>query len=805
MKKNDSHNGSAARWTKMEDVSPRIRAMRAKMVATVPEIFSDRARLVTESYAETHGRLIVVRRAKALEKVLDGIPICIAEGELIVGGSSGKPRGCQVFPEYDMGFIVDELETFGKRMADRFFVSEENKVALREIREKWRGTSLADAAVEIFPVEERESARALVFVLTALGSGVGHMIVDYENAVKRGLESYIQDVEAFRTALDVNDPSYAGKVSYYNAVAIVCRAAIRFAQRYARLAADHAAKESDPARRKEFLRIAENCNTVPARGARDFWEALQSFWFIHLILHIESNGHSVSPGRFDQYMYPYFAENLRKECLDGISAEELIHCLWLKFFEINKVRDKVSSIAFGGYPMFQNLIVGGQKSDGTGAVNDLSHLCLEATAKIGLPQPSLSARWYYGCPEDFFRHVMEVVSLGTGLPALFNDEVLVPNMLQLGYTLEEARNYAIVGCTETTVPAFTEPWLTGGFLNLLKVLELTVHEGFDPVSGKRYSLGTGRVEDFDDFGSFFEAYLQGVRFYLRQLVLCDNILDELHGKLCPTPFESVFLQDCLSSGRTSLEGGARYNFTTLEAVGIANVADSLAAVKKLIYEEKRLTWRELKAALLEDFSDQENLRRLLINGAPKYGNDDDYVDSLAGRVLSELRTEAAKYRNPRGGKYNIALYSIATHVLFAEKTGATPDGRRKGAVLADGGVSCGHGLDTHGLTALLKSVTKLDPFKATGSTLLNVKLCPSLLKNRNFQKTMDVVKTYFLLKGQHVQFNVIDADTLRKAQQNPEHYPTLTVRVAGFSVLFTTIDPRLQEDIIRRTEHASGG
>ncbi len=792
------------RWEKMEQVSPRIKRIRDRMLATTPEIFVDRARLVTESYQETLGQPYVLRRARALEKVLARMAICIDDDQLLAGSFAGKPRGCQVFPEYDMQFVVDELDTFADRTADRFVLSPESKRELREIHRVWKGNALADAALELFPTDAGESATDLIFLLTAIRSGVGHVIVDYGRAVGEGLHAAVDRAEALRDALDPNEPDFADRRAYYRAVVIVCRAVVAFAGRFADLGESLAASEANPDRRAELLEIAAICRKVPGEPAETFWEALQSFWFIHLVLHLEANGHSMSPGRFDQYMYPWFRQNLDRGELGESEAAELLDCLWLKFFEINKIRDRVSSVAFGGYPMFQNLILGGQTPDGTSAVNELSHLCLEATARLGLPQPSLSVRWYFGSDERFVRHAMEVVSYGAGFPAFFNDEVLIPNMLQAGFSLEEARNYAIVGCTETTVPGISEPWLTGGFLNLLKLLELTIFDGYDPVLDKRYEFSTGPVESFETFDLFMDAYDRRIVHHLAHLVACDNVLDTLHGRLYPTPFESIYIDGCMQSGRTSLEGGARHNFTTLEAVGIANVADSLAAVRRLIYDEGSVSWDELKSALLSDFADSEELRLRLLD-VPKYGNDEDFVDRLGARVLGALKTEVDRYRNPRGGRYNVALYSVSTHVLFASKTGATPDGRRTGEVLADGGVSCSHGRDLTGLTALLNSVVKLDPYKAVGSTLLNVKLDPALLEGEAFGKIVDIVKTYFLMKGQHVQFNVVDAKTLRDAQNHPERYPALTVRVAGFSVLFTTVDPVLQEDIIRRTEHRSHG
>lgn len=783
---------------KLEQVSTRIRDLRKEIVSTIPEIFMDRALLITESYEETFGSPSVYRRAKALEKILLHMNICINDKELIVGSYAGKPRGCQIFPEYDMKFIVDEMDDFSERQADKFFISEENKIIAQEIYSKWKGNTITDQAHNLFPPEAMNGSKQLIYLLTCMGSGIGHMIVNYEKVLQKGLLGILQEIEEFEGKLDVNDPEYTDKIIYYKSLRIVCEASCKFAERFALLALEEMEKTTDPIRKNELLNISKNCRKVPAQPAGNFWEALQSFWFVQLILHLESNGHSVSPGRFDQYMYPFFAPEPDKEF-----CEEVLHSLWLKFFEINKVRNKTSSVVFGGYPMFQNIVLGGQTENGDSAVNPLSHLCLEVTAKVHLPQPSLSARWFYGCPEDFIRHAVEVISYGIGMPAMFNDEVVIPNMLQLGHSIEEARNYGIIGCTEMNVPYNTEPFLTGGFLNIIKILELTIFNGFDPISQENCEYQTGPVEDFKTFEEFQKAYYDQLSYYLKQHVTCDNILDALHGKLCPTPFESMLMGDCLENGKTNLEGGARYNTTTLQLVGMANVADSLATIKKIIYEEKSLTWKELKTALNNDYENNEPLRQRIINHVPKYGNDDNYVDLLGRDVLYHCCKEAKQYKSPRNGTYNIAVYTLATNVLWASKVGATPDGRKKGMVLADGGVSCSHGMDKNGLTALFNSVLKIDPYKPIGSALLNVRLSPSNFNQNDFSKTVDAIKSFFMHKGQHIQFNVFDVNILRDAQKNPDKYPLLMVRVAGFSVLFTTIETLLQEDIIHRTLHSS--
>jgi len=783
---------------KQEQVSERIKILRDELVSTMPEIVMDRALLLTESYEETVGRPYIYRRAKAFEKILLHMEIYIHEKELIVGSYSGKLRGCPIFPEYDMKFIIDEINDLEHRKADKFFISEDNKAIAYQIYEKWKGNSIAEQAMELFPEEAANGSRQLIYILTCLGSGIGHMIVDYEKVLQKGFIGILAEIKELEEKLDYNDPEYTDKLIYYESLRIVCQASCKFAERFSLLALEEMKRTTDSKRKKELQKIAEICQKVPAHPANSFWEALQSFWFVQLLLHIESNGHSVSPGRFDQYMYPYYKPEVDKDF-----CEELLHNLWLKFFEINKVRNKTSSVVFGGYPMFQNIVLGGQTETGESAVNELSHLCLEASAKVHLPQPSLSVRWFYGCPEDFFRHAVELVSYGTGFPAMFNDEVVIPNMLQLGHTIEEARNYAIVGCSEMIVPYNTEPFLTGGFINILKILELTIFDGFDPISQEQYKFQTGEVKNFKTFEEFLKAYYAQLSYYLKLHIISDNILDSLHGKICPAPFESLLLGDCLQEGKSNLEGGARYNTTTLQLVGMANVADSLATIKKLIFEDKNLNWDELKSALNNNYEGNELLRQQIINHVPKYGNDDDYVDLLGRDVLYHCCQEAENFKNPRGGRYNIALYTLATNVLWASKIGATPDGRKKGSVLADGGVSCSHGMDKSGLTALFNSVLKLDPYKAIGSELLNIKLSPSSFSENDFQKTCDVIKSFFMRKGQHVQFNVFDINTLRDAQKHPEKYPLLMVRVAGFSVLFTTIEALLQEDIINRTMHSS--
>ncbi len=775
-------------------MTERIKNLKDFICSFPPEVFSVRAEIITESYKRTEGMPYVLRRAIAFKDIMEGIDIHIGDNEMIVGALSGKARGCQVFPEYDMTFLINEMDGLANRSTDRFVISEEAKAKLREIYPYWQDKTVAHYATLELTDEQKDAAASLVYILTSMRSGVGHLVIDYRTFLTRGVKGILEDVKANRTEENAD---------YYDALDITLNAVCDYAKRYAALAESLLEKEENEERRGELAEIARVLKKVPYEPADSFFEAVQSFWIIHLALHLESSGHSMSPGRFDQYMYPFYEKDLQRG-LTREQLEETLHFLWLKFFEINKIRDKVSTVAFGGYPMFQNLIVGGIDEDGREVVNDLSYLCLEATRRIALPQPSLSIRWNEKSDKKFLLAALDTVRIGGGMPAMFNDKTLIGNMLAMGYTQKEANDYCIVGCSETTGSGNVEPWLTGGFLNVAKVLELTIFDGFDPVSRREFPFKTGNVEDMS-FEEFYGAFKTQLAYYLRLQVKGDDILDAVHGKYVPTPFTSAFLKGCIEKGRDNLNGGAKYNSTTLQMVAVPNVIDAIIAVKKFVYEEKTVSFARLKEALLGNFEGEEYLRNLLKNKSVKYGNDDDRVDLIGKDLVDFLYDEVNKYESPRGGKYRLALYTIASNVLFAKHTGATPDGRKAFDNLADGGVSAGHGRDKLGATALLNSVVKLTPSKMLGSSLLNLRLTPNFLTDENKEKIADLVRTYFKHGGQHIQFNVFDENVLRDAQKNPEKYPTLMVRVAGFSVLFTTIEKALQDDIIERTCQESGG
>lgn len=779
----------------------RCEILKNQIVHTIPSISCERARIVTECYKMLEPEPVLLRRAHVLEKFLDEKSIYILDGELIVGNQSVRPRAAEVYPEFGAQWVLDELDDFAIRDSDVFQIDEETKECLRACLPWWVGRSVRDAAIARIPAGALAANTELVYILTSLGSGIGHIAIDYEKCIRRGLRSIMEEAAQLEKGLG-SAPEDARRREFYEAVKIVCGALIKYAARFSVRAEEMAAAEQDPARRLELEEIARICRKVPEYPAETYHEALQSFWFAHLVLQIESNGHSISPGRFDKYMFPYYDADLRAGRLGRAGAKELTENLWIKLNGIIKLRDKTGSKAFGGYPMFQNLIVGGVDENGADCTNDLSFLCMEVTRELRLPQPSLSVRWHEGAPREFMRAAVEIVRAGIGMPAFFNDEVIVPMLEGMGYTREEARNYAEVGCVEPQAPGTTEGYYPSGFLNLGKVLELTLNGGRNPVSGN--ALGLKTPESFDSFDGFYAAFKDQLRYFCRLMAGAIDVIDAVNGELAPVPFCSCFVADCLPRGLDIRQGGARYNFSSPNAVAIANAADSLMVIKGAVFRDNIIGYDDLRQVLARDFEGHEALRQRLLNAYPKYGNDIDEVDFFARDIADDLSTIFSSIPNVRGGHFQVGLQSISAHALFVNSIGATPDGRKMSMLLADGGCSPAQGRDIQGSTAVLRSVAKIDHSAIPNGTLLNIKLHPSLVESgKGMEDLISLVESFFLMKGQHVQFNVVGAETLRKAQEDPLSYRDLVVRVAGFSVYFVTIDRILQEDIIRRTEQVA--
>ena len=827
--------------------SSRIPKLIEALYAKMPVIESARAKLITESYKATEGQPVITRRAEAFAHILRNIPIIIRDNELIVGSSTIAPRGCQTFPEFSYQWLEDELDTVATRTADPFYIAEETKAELREVHKYWKGKTSSELATSYMAPEAIKAIEHNIFTPgNYFYNGVGHVTVKYEEVLAIGYKGIIDKARAELEKCQVGDGNYAKKSHFLNAVIVSCQAVIEYAERYAELASQMAAECTDPVRKQELLQISENCSRVPANGATSFYEACQSFWFVQQLLQVESSGHSISPGRFDQYMYPYYKADIDKGIITREAAQELLDCIWVKLNDLNKVRDAASAEGFAGYSLFQNLIVGGQDKDGNDVTNDLSVMCILASMHVHLPMPSLSIRVWNGSPHELLIKAAELTRTGIGLPAYYNDEVIIPALQNRGLTLEDAREYNIIGCVEPQKAGKTDGWHDAAFFNMCRPLELVFSNGMD--KGELVGIQTGDVTKMTTFEEFFDAYKKQMEYCISLMVNADNAIDVAHSERVPLPYESCMVDDCLSRGLSVQEGGAVYNFTGPQGFGIANMADSLYAIRKLVYEDKKVSMEEYKQALawnydkgldqqsVSDMSEmilkgmqdagmavntdtakavlqtvmrlkptEEQLRRFteihhMIDEVPKFGNAIDDVDYFARDVAYTYSRPLQKYMNPRGGHYQAGLYPVSANVPLGGQTGATPDGRYAHTPVADG-VSPSAGKDVKGPTAAATSVSRLDHFIVSNGTLFNQKFHPSALAGREgLEKFVALIRTFFDQKGMHMQFNVVDRETLLDAQKHPENYAHLVVRVAGYSALFTTLSRSLQDDIIRRTE-----
>ncbi len=830
--------------------SARIDKLIADLYKEMPRIESARGMLVTESYMNTENLPIIKRRSRAFSHILENIPIVIRDGELIVGSATVAPRGCQVFPEYSFEWLEAEFDTVAERAADPFFISEETKADLRSAYSHWKGKTTSDLARSNMAPEAYAAftKHGMFTPGNYFYNGIGHVNVDYAKVLKSGYRGIIKEARDAMDKLEISDPDYVPRKNFLDAVIESCEAVIGYAKRYSLLALEEAEKEASPLRRLELEKIAKNCARVPEFGAESFYEACQSFWFIQLLLQVESSGHSISPGRFDRYMYPYYKKDLDAGKITREEAQELLDCIWVKLNDINKVRDAASADGFAGYGMFQNLIVGGQDEDGLDITNDLSFMCLEASMHVPLPQPSISIRVWNGSPEDLLLKAAALTRLGTGLPAYYNDEVIIPSIMARGLTLADARDYCIIGCVEPQKGGKTDGWHDAAFFNMCRPLELVFSEGCD--KGVQIGLKTKPVTEMKSFDEFYDAYKAQQSYMIKLLVNANNAIDAAHANRCPLPFQSSMVADCIGRGKSLQEGGAIYNFTGPQGFGIANNTDALTAVKQLVFEEKKITMAELRDALRSNFgygisgapaekltadiasklleggvdvnekvigliygevtsgnhvpADKREryreIKRMIDDECPKYGNDIREVDMFARDVANTYTKEVEKYKNYRGGVFQAGLYPVSANVPLGAQTGATPDGRLAYTPIADG-IGPASGRDVKGPTATANSVARLEQGIASNGTLLNQKFHPSALEGMSgLTKFVSLIRSYFDRKGMHMQFNVVTREVLLDAQKNPEKYKTLVVRVAGYSALFTTLSRSLQDDIINRTE-----
>ncbi len=792
------------------DLTPRMNEFRENVLNKKPYICAERALLATESYKENRNQPVVIKRAMMLKNILEKMSIYIEDETLIVGNQASANRNAPIFPEYTLEFVLNELDLFEKRDGDVFYITEETKEDLRSIASFWENNNLRSKGGAMLPEEVSVYMETGFFGMEGkLNSGDAHLAVDYETVLKQGLAGYEKRVLKLKSELDLCVAENIDKYHFYRAVLIVIDAVKTYAERFSKLAAEMAEK-AEGLRKEELLEISRICAKVPYEPAETFKEAIQSTWFIQLILQIESNGHSLSYGRFDQYLYPYYKHDKDLGLITDDEVVEILDNLWIKTLTINKVRSQSHTFSSAGSPMYQNVTIGGQTVDKKDATNELSFLVLKSVAQTRLPQPNLTVRYHRNIPKAFLDEAVEVMKLGTGMPAFNSDEVIIPSFIEKGVKEEDAYNYSAIGCVETAVPGKWGYRCTGmSYMNFPRILLMVMNDGVDMTSGKRFFEGSGYFKDMKSYEELEQAIEKAMRYLTRMSVIVENTIDLALERDVPDILCSALTQDCIGRGKTLKEGGAIYDFISGLQVGIANMADSLAAIKKLVFDENKITPEQLWNALLDDFSTEENkkIQQMLINDAPKYGNDNDYVDQLVVDVYNVYIDEMKKYPNTRHGRGPIGgiryagTSSISANVGQGFSTMATPDGRNARTPLAEG-CSPAHSMDKKGPTAVFKSVSKLPTHEITGGVLLNQKVTPQLLsKEENKEKLEMLIKTFFnRLDGYHVQYNVVSRDTLIDAQKHPEKHRDLIVRVAGYSAFFNVLSKATQDDIIGRTE-----
>ena len=784
-------------------MNERTARLRQESVAAVPTVSSERAELLTGFYRDNLGRWSApVLRARCFLHLCEHKTIWIGDDELIVGERGPRPKAVPTYPELTC-HSLDDLRTLDTRPKTSYRVPEECLTAYENtVIPYWRDRSLRDRMFALLPPEWHAAYAAGVFTEFMEQRAPGHTVLD-DKVYRKGMADLKADIARSLAALDgARNPDAGAKREELVAMNIACDAVVRFAERHAELAERLAAESATPARREELLRIAAVCRHVPRHAPRDFHEALQAYWFCHLAVITELNGwDSFNPGHLDQHLLPFYRRGLADGTLSAPAARELLECFFVKFNN-HPAPPKVGVTAAesGTYTDFANINLGGVLADGSDGANEVTHLLLDVIDEMHLLQPSSNLQLAAVTSDEVLAHALRVVRQGYGFPSLFNTDVVIAEQLRQGKTLADARAGGCSGCVETG--AFgKEAFILTGYFNLVKVLELALHDGVDPVTGVRLGPATGAATALATFEQVWEAFETQLRHLLEVKIRGNAVIERLYATEMPAPFLSVLTDDCIASGRDYNAGGARYNSSYIQAVGIGSVTDSLAAVRRHVFEARGATLAELVAALDRDFAGDEVLRARLVNRMPKYGNDDDNADELMSRVFATLFAAIDGRPTGNGGAVRLMMLPTTCHVYFGAVCGATPDGRRAGAPLSEG-ISPVQGADRRGPTAVFASAAKMDHVK-TGGTLLNMKFSPTVLAgDEGIARLGQLVRSYFSTGGHHVQFNVVTAETLRQAQTDPESHRGLIVRVAGYSDYFCDLSEALQDEIIARTEHA---
>ena len=775
--------------------SARVESLMEKMLSEPRYASIEQARIVTRCYRENEDQPRILQRALSLKAALEEIEIAIDPEERIVGNRTAGVRAGVVFPESGSNWVNREFETLPTRAQDRFDVrSEDIEIFRREIYPYWQGKSLEDVLHARNGAEF--DALSMVVKVNQKDHAQGHICPDCAAWLRQG------PAELRREARRRGAQAQGERALFYRAVELTMDGAIAFMGRYAARAREMA-RECAGEARQNLIDVAQNCEALAVRPAQGFHEALQSLWFLFVILQMESNASSFSPGRMDRYLWPYYEADLRAGRIDEDGALELIECLWLKFNQIVYMRNAHSAKYFAGFPIGFNVALGGVDEAGRDFSNALSFLMLQAQKNLGLPQPNLSVRLHEGTGDALLKQAVRVVAKGSGMPQFFNDRAVIPALRALGISEADARDYAIVGCVELTTQGNCLGWSDAAMFNMNKVLELTLNGGRCLLTGKRLGLNLGELTDYDSYEALEAAFQRQMDHFMDRMMAACDVVERAHQELLPSPFLSSVIRDCMERGVDVTAGGAHYNLSGIQMIQVANLADSLAAIKTLVYEQRRISRETLLAALQANFEGFEKLRAMLLNRAPKYGNDVDGVDLLGAKWAEYFKKRLSGFKNFRGGPCHTGMYTVSAHVPMGENLGASPDGRRAREPLADGGMSPVYGRDEAGPTAVLKSVSKLDSTLTSNGGLLNMKFLPAFFETESgVDRFADFLRTFVDLEIPHIQFNVVRREDLIEAREHPERYRSLTVRVAGYTAYFVELAEELQNEIIARTSYA---
>ena len=776
-------------------MSERISILKDKMLSEPRYASIEQALIITETYKNNENEPGIIQRALALKNALLNLKINAEPEEMIVGNRTAGVRYGVVFPESGSTWVDKEFETLPVRPQDKFNVREEDIKIFREIiKPYWKGKSLEDVLKKEYGKEINEIAK--VVKINQKDHAQGHICPNCEKWLKKGPAGIKAEAEKYL------ETASGDKKDFYESVIIVMEGVQQFMMRYCSFLLEKAETEKDKIKKENMILTAENCKNISSRPAENFHEAVQSLWFLFVVLHMESNASSFSPGRMDSFLYPYYKKDIEKGILTNEKALEIIECLWLKFNEIVYMRNSHSAKYFAGFPIGFNIAVGGQNEKGEDFVNELSFLFLKAQEHLGLPQPNLSVRLHKGTKDKILKEAIKVVAKGSGMPQFFNDEAVIPAMEALGISEKDARNYAIVGCVELTTQGNNLGWSDAAMFNLNKILELTLNGGKCLLTGEQLSENFGDLTTYKTFEELEKSFEKHLNIFMDKMVLACEKVEEAHINLLPSPFLSSVIDNCIEEGKDVTQGGAKYNFSGIQMIQVANLADSLWAVKKLVFDEKKISKEELLSALRDNFKGHEITRAVILNRAEKYGNDIDEVDMMGVKWAEYFKKRLENFRNYRGGLYHTGMYTVSAHVPMGENLGASPDGRLAEEPLADGGMSPVYGRDIKGPTAVLKSVSKIDKKLTSNGGLLNMKFLPEFFRTETgIDKFANMMRGFVDLEIPHIQFNVVRKEDLIAAKKNPENYRGLTIRVAGYTAYFTELSEKLQDEIIARTSY----